>query len=101
LQGVTKASLGLHHTHANGIESRMIASIQTRDVLDGKTTHYNIDNTSVNFSGGAYNETISQLELGAKYQSHENLELSLNLLASKSTNKTDMLGVAAGIRWAF
>jgi outer membrane autotransporter protein len=101
LQGVAKASLGLHHVHTNGMKTYAIASVQARDVLDGKVTDYAINGTAVNFSGGDFNDTITQLNLGATYQAKENLQLGLNLQAARSDNDIDSYAASARLNWKF
>lgn len=101
LQGVTKASIGLHHVHTNGMKTYAIASVQARDVLDGKTTDYAINGTAVNFRGGDYNDTIAQLNLGATYQAKDNLQLGLNLQAATSDNDVDSYAASARMNWKF
>jgi hypothetical protein len=101
LQGVAKASIGLHHVHTNGMKTYAIASVQARDVLDGKTTDYAINGTAVNFSGGDFNDTITQLNLGATYQAKDNLQLGLNLQAARSDNDIDSYAASARVNWKF
>ena len=101
LQGVAKASIGLHHVHTNGMKTYAIASVQARDVLDGKTTDYAINGTAVNFRGGDYNDTIAQLNLGATYQAKDNLQLGLNLQAASSDNDIDSYAASARMNWTF
>jgi hypothetical protein len=101
LQGVAKASIGLHHVHTNGMKTYAIASVQARDVLDGKTTDYAINGTAVNFSGGDFNDTITQLNLGATYQAKDNLQLGLNLQAARSDNDIDSYAASARLNWTF
>ena len=101
LQGVAKASLGLHHVHTNGMKTYAIASVQARDVFDGKTTDYAINGTAVNFSGGDFNDTITQLNLGATYQAKDNLQLGLNLQAARSDNDIDSYAASARLNWTF
>lgn len=101
LRGITKAAIGLHHIHNNGIQTHAIASTHAREVLAGKTTKFTMDGTPVSFSGGRYNVAITQINLGATYQANDNLQLSFNLHAAASNHKTDTFGAPTRLNWKF
>lgn len=101
VQGIGNVKLGLEHSPSNTFTSHIIASVEARKVLSGKTTNYQINTTDVSFSGGDFNDTIRKLNVGMSYTTDTGADLNFDVVGSKSNNDTDSIGATARVSWKF
>jgi len=101
IQSHVRANASLEYKVSNDTGFYGTLGAWRRDVEGGKTADYTIENTSVNYTGGIYDETVASLRLGIRHRVADGVALSVEVLGGSSTASDRTVGASFGVSAQF
>lgn len=101
IQSHVRANASLEYQVSNDTGFYGTLGAWRRDVEGGKTADYTIENTSVNYTGGIYDETVASLRLGIRHRVADVIALSAEVLGGSSTASDHTVGASFGVSAQF